>query len=192
MSFLIPPYYDVSRLVAFDPGLSTTGVAVYDVNSRTGQILRIYAYTIYTDQVKHWTDLDVETATERQYRLVKLGWAVRSAIELYNPIVVCCEAPFYHPKMPMAFVSLSEVIGMIRNSVLSYNHNIPFHVVEPQLVKKGVGVSGKKGKEVVCAALSNYPEIIQNLQVSLSDLDEHAVDAIAVGYATLKFKIPFV
>ena len=189
MSLYIPESYRSTRMVCFDPGLNTTGVSVYDIDSRTKEVLSIYAYTIYTDRTRDATGLDTEILTERSHKLYKLCGAIQHTLAEYNPSIVGSEAPFYNRLMPMAFVSLSEVVSMLRHTTLQYNYNIPFYLVEPQLVKKGVGVAGKKGKQVVMDAICGVPEIMRALTVPVEGLDEHAIDAIAVGWSMLKFKI---
>lgn len=176
-------------MVCFDPGLNTTGVSVFDIDSRTMQVSGISAYTIYNDKLGDATGLDPDLLTERTFKLYKLCLGIQNAINYYQPNLVGCEAPFYNRLMPMAFVSLSEVVSMIRHTVLQYNYNIPFYLVEPQKVKQGIGVAGKKGKQVVMEAISRVPEIMSVLNVPLESLDEHAVDAIAVGWSMLKYKV---
>lgn len=189
VTLYIPESYNSSRLVCFDPGLNTTGVSVFDVDSRTKRVSSVYAYTIYNDKLGDVTGLDSEILTERTFKLYKLCQGIHNAIDYFKPSIVGCEAPFYNRLMPMAFVSLSEVVSMIRHTVIQYNYNIPFYLVEPQKVKQGVGVAGKKGKQVVMDAIRNIPELMDNLTTPLDSLDEHAVDAIAVGWSMLKFKI---
>ena len=189
MPLHIPECYRSTRMVCFDPGLNTTGVSIFDVDSRTKEVLSVFAYTIYTGQVRDVTELDSEILSERAQKLYRLCGAIQQTLDLYGPAIVGCEAPFYHPRMPMAFVSLSEVVSMLRHTALQYNYNIPFFLVEPQLVKKGVGVAGKKGKQVVMDAICNIPEIMRVLSVPIETLDEHAIDAIAVGWSLLRFKL---
>ena len=189
MTLYIPKEYLTTKLVCFDPGLNTTGVSVYEVDSRTKQVLSVFAYTIHTEKLRDFTGLDEEILTERTHKLYKLGLAIQHVLADHNPRIVGCEAPFYNHRTPMAFVSLSEVVSMIRHSVMTYNYNTPFHLVEPQLVKKGVGVAGKKGKDVVMDAMSRIPEVMGVLHTPLEGLDEHAIDAIAVGWSMLKYKL---
>lgn len=189
MPLHIPECYRSTRMVCFDPGLNTTGVSVFDVDNRTKEVLSVFAYTIYTGQSRDATGLDTEILSERTHKLYKLCDAVQHTLGYYGPAIVGCEAPFYNRMMPMAFVSLSEVVNMIRHTTLQYNYNIPFYLVEPQLVKKGVGVAGKKGKQVVMDAICDIPEIMRVLSVPIETLDEHAIDAIAVGWSLLRFKL---
>lgn len=189
MPLYVPISYHSTKMVCFDPGLNTTGVSVFDVDSRTKEVLSVYAYTIHTGQSRDSTGLDTEIVTERTHKLYRLCDAVQQTLNFHDPGIVGCEAPFYNRMMPMAFVSLSEVVNMIRHTTLQYNCNIPFFLVEPQLVKKGVGVAGKKGKQVVMDAICNTPEIMRALTVPIESLDEHAIDAIAVGWSMLRFKL---
>ena len=189
MPLYIPESYCSTRMVCFDPGLNTTGVSIFDVDSRTKEVLSVLAYTIHTGWVRDVTGLDTELLSERTHKLYKLCDAVQQTLHCYGPSIVGCEAPFYNRMMPMAFVSLSEVVNMLRHTTLQYNCNIPFFLVEPQLVKKGVGVAGKKGKQVVMDAICNIPEIMRSLSAPIETLDEHAIDAIAVGWSLLRFKL---
>ena len=191
MTLYIPDLYKEVRLLCFDPGLNTTGMSVFEVCGRTKQIRSIHSSTIYTERMRDYTGLDDEIVAERTLKLYKLLTTVQQALAFYSdkPLIVGCEAPFYNARMPMAFVSLSEVVNTFRNAVIQFNCNIPFIVVEPQLVKKGVGVAGKLGKEVVMDAVRGIPEIMGALVTPLETLDEHAIDAIAVGWSLLRFKL---
>lgn len=189
MPLVIPEWYERFKMVAIDPGVNTTGVSVFDIETRTGKILNIEAQTLTNSKLANMTGLDPDIVPERTIKLFKLRDAIVYILNFVRPTVVACEAPFYNSLMPMAYGSLMEVTGMVHQSVLAYNSNTPFHLLAPQLVKKSLGVAGKKGKEVVMEAVKNRPDLIQVLSTPLETLDEHSIDSIGVGDALLRYRL---
>lgn len=74
---------------------------------------------------------------------------------------------------------------MLRQSVMQYDQWLPYYMVDPPTVKKAVGAKGNADKEEVKRQLLLIPEIVEKSLVDLSTLDEHSIDAIAVGYFLL-------
>lgn len=171
--------------IAIDPGLNNTGIAIFYVKVNPFEILSITASTLRADRLLDDTGLDDEDFTERLHKRYKMGNALKRILEETNPCVVVSESPFFDRRKPGSFAVLTEVLTTLFDTVVNYNPLIRFSMVEPLLVKKVLGVAGQKGKEVVREAMSKETLLIQALSSPLEHLDEHAVDAIGVGYTYL-------
>lgn len=171
--------------IAIDPGLNNTGIAIFYVKVNPFEILSITASTLRADRLLDDTGLDDEDFTERLHKRYKMGNALKRILEETNPCVVVSESPFFDRRKPGSFAVLTEVLTTLFDTVVNYNPLIRFSTVEPLLVKKVLGVAGQKGKEVVREAMSKETLLIQALSSPLEHLDEHAVDAIGVGYTYL-------
>ena len=186
MQLIIPDTYSVYKVLGIDPGLNNTGIAIFTIDCVSNSILNIDAFTLINDKLSDYTGLDEEQYTERTIKLYKLQEAVNHVLAFNNPIAVGCEAPFYNRFRPMAYGALLEVVNNIFASIIKYNPNILFHLLEPLLVKKIVGAGFMKGKISVKESVAKIPELVNVTSQDLNTLDEHSIDAIAVGYSMLK------
>ena len=187
--FAIPVEYQRVNVVAFDPGGDTTGVAVLTINPSTAEIFSGSAWTLKTSKIQAFTGLDPDFHSERVCKLKSLSLEVYSILEQTRPWAVGCEAPFFNRLMPSAYGSLTEVVSNIQNTCLHYNPYTRFELVSPQLVKKSVGVAGKKGKEIMRAAVGSDTALSSKLLVDLNTLDEHAIDALAVARCMINYRL---
>jgi Holliday junction resolvasome RuvABC endonuclease subunit len=173
---------NIIKIVALDPGLNNTGVSsiLFDYNSRS--IVGIAAYTIKTEDLikKHYMTNYLDDRTIKQLMLKE---KFIETVEFFKPDVVISEAPFFYSSKPVAFKALVEVINLFKMVLAESYPQTPFVQLEPLMVKKHVKSlnihdkdSTKEALEVL--GLSKY--------LLLNTLDEHAVDAISIGYAFLK------
>ena len=101
-------------------------------------------------------------------------------LEFYKPLSVVCETPFFNMQRPSAAGPLYELLTTLEQTLFEWDKEKPLYKVEPKTVKKAVGASANAKKDEVRSALSKVKE----LQCACLDfLDEHAIDAIAVGYS---------
>jgi len=180
---IAPDHFRHFSWVGIDPGLSKCGISVFKMTDR--QLDSIEAFTLVTDQLNIYSSYQEEQHTERHIRLNRLSLAYREVLFRVAPALVCCESPFYNPKMPSAFGSLTEIITVLRLETNQYNLIVPFILYSPQEVKKTFSRSGKVGKLVMREALEKDDILTDKLITPLYSLDEHGVDAIAVGYTLL-------
>ena len=179
--------YHTFKLVSIDPGLNNIGAAVFDISLEKDsfKITRILAETLQEDRVVDQVCYDIEKDEERHYKRIRMVSALMRLIRHHRPSVVVCESPFFNATRPSSYAVLVEVIMEIQMSVYQYDNAIRFSLFAPQLVKKSLGVAGQKGKEVVREAMAKNETLIEALDGDLDSLDEHSVDAIAVGYTFL-------
>lgn len=184
---IIPEDYGNYRMISVDPGLGRCGVAIYDMYDGC-RIDSINAYTLINEHLNQITGMDEERSSDRTLRLRRLHNAFIDIFEREQPAIVAFEAPFYNRFRPMAYGSLTETCDTIKYAAYEVLPNSIVTFVEPMLVKKAVGASKGKGKDVVREGISRIPEIMLKLKSNYDRLDEHSVDAIGVGYATIKYR----
>ena len=180
----IPNEYHIVNMVSIDPGLNTCGIALYRLDTIKKEIVSIEAFTIYVDNLNDDTGLIEDITTERFIKIIKLCNAIKRIIKEVDAKVVVSEAPFYNRFMPMAYGALLEVVSNINRSVYEVNNSIIFDSYAPQLVKMSIGAAGIKGKDVIKDKIREsilHSKILGNYEM----LDEHSIDAIAVGYTFL-------
>ncbi len=182
----------IVRVIAIDPGSHATGVARFDVNPATREIISIRAWSIKVDRLKNDTSLPDEMFSEKFIRFYKLRNEMLRTFQRENVMYVAYEGPFMNRLQPSAYGPLVALQTLIQDALVTYSPGVPFFVLQPQQGKKAVGVAGKKGKDVIKEAVKRYPELMNGLEAGhclLDDLDEHAIDAIAVGFCALKLDL---
>lgn len=181
---VVPESFRKFTWIGIDPGLSQCGFSVFEVTD--GQLSAIKPFTIITDRLKNHTLYTGDFHSEREIRMSKLCDAFRYTLYQYGPSLVCSESPFFNRLMPGAYGSLRETVAALRLVVNSYNPFIPFIQFSPQEVKQTFKRSGQVGKLVMKEALLADQFLCSKLIVSPELLDEHSVDATAVGYTWYK------
>ncbi len=168
----------VIRVIAIDPGAINCGIAIMDMDY-TGAINLVYVNTITTQHyLKSVKDI-VQMHGERFARNTIIGRIVTELMLTYNPRVVACEAA-YLSHYPEAFKALVETITTLKNTIFNYDESIHFHLLEASVVKANLNVKGDSGdKSLMLNAL--LAKTLINCSVDLNTLDEHSIDAIAIG-----------
>ena len=166
--------------VSIDPGLTTCGFSIFTVVNRS--IESIEAFTITNNKINLISDYQDQYHSDRQIRMHRLCLVWNEILYRVNPIAVICESPFYNPRMPGAFGSLTETVAALRITLNNFSTITPFISYSPQEVKQSFKRSGQVGKLVMREALLEVPELLSKLHTSIENLDEHAIDSIAVGY----------
>lgn len=174
-------------LLAIDPGLNNTGVAVFKLNLDPFEIVSINALTLQAQRLIDTSGLDDEDYAERAHKRYSMAHALKSIIVRENPSAIACESPFFDRRKPSSFAVLTEVLITYYDTAVKVNPAVRFSYVEPLLVKKILGVAGQKGKEPVRESMEKQ-DFLSKLTQRLDDLDEHAVDAIGVGITYIKVK----
>lgn len=187
--FPIPSSYNRFTLVAIDPGLNNIGVAIFVIDTRLLKILSISAFTIKEERVEDRSCMDEEYVNEQTVKRSRMVSSVLTVIEKNFPEALVSESPFFDRRKPGSFAVLTEVINEIFSGTLRFNNNIRISMVAPLLVKHTLGVAGQKGKEVVKEAMAKETELLALLQDDFEKLDEHAIDAIGVGYTYFKRRL---
>jgi Holliday junction resolvasome RuvABC endonuclease subunit len=176
-------------IVGIDPGSVHLGTAVLHIDLAT---LRITSTTARTFDARHVSTLLPETLWtsqlfgERLGRIASLEDALLSLLLDVDPHMIVCEAPFINLRRPQAHGVLTEVICGIRRAVMRYDAWKPLYLIDPASVKNAVGAKGNADKDAMRSALLHLPALCYDGNVPLRLLDEHSIDAIAVGYSHWK------
>lgn len=179
-------------LMAIDPGLNNIGVAIYFISLNPNRINKIIAFTLKATKVVDSSGLDEELLSEQFIKRQKMTNAVKQIAEQYMPDIFVSESPFFNHKTPGSFAILTEVISSCFDKVIEIDPNTVIATLEPKYVKKLFGIAKEIGKEVVKDAVSRFTIITDSLEGNLEALDEHSVDAIAIGYTYLVNKAELV
>lgn len=169
-----------TRILSIDPGGTTAGFCITDYDDVTGKSYVVDAHTVHLDKlVKQYYSDECKFYGEKITRLYALKDAVFKVLESWEPFYIVSEGP-YMGSFVTAFASLTSCVTAIRFAARELSGYKDVTVIDPATVKKSIGVSGKSGdKNLVRLAISKRDITYTN--VSLDDLDEHSVDAIAVG-----------
>ena len=117
----------------------------------------------------------------RTVRLMILGDIVTDFLRTHRPHAVIVESN-YLGKFANSFAALVECVIVIRNALYKYDPFIPLYMVDPSTAKINAGMAKVKGtdKEDVRRALRSRTDL--KWDIDIDSLDEHAVDACAIGY----------
>lgn len=173
----------VFRVFSIDPGTNTLGVAVLDIDMVKDCITVQHAATLHIGKMSNNYPQIAAIHGDRVTKLYVVEKALVRMFISWMPDAITSEAP-YMGAFPQAYAALVECVSAIRRAVIKFDRSMPFPTFDPATVKKSVGVSGKSGdKSAMNHAVLHIPNLVFNGQVVVADLDEHAIDAIAVGYA---------
>lgn len=126
---------------------------------------------------------------ELQTRLFALKQSLLRTIDYWQPEVLVCESS-YMGKFAHSFMALTQVKEMLFQLARETSPMLPISFIEPSVAKKSVGANGSKhNKDAVREALLSLPNLILNQSIPFDNLNEHATDSIAIGYAFLTIKL---
>lgn len=170
------PYY----ILAVDPGTSTIGFAV--LRCRHGLKPRVmYADTLDASKGVKFRQYEAEQLGNKFVRLTIISDFVTAIYKAWPIDLVIFESPFLG-RFPQSFKGLVEVTQAMKDALYQEDMHFKFTDIDPKSVKNKIGVSGgSKDKDDMYHALLNYEDIEWGAGVFLDELDEHAVDAVAVG-----------
>ena len=181
-------HHDQFTILAIDPGSHHIGLSTQKIQTNPPPILSISAFTLHSHRVIDTSGLDDDEYIERVRIRHSMLRAFKNIVIDVMPDIVVSESPFFDRRKPGSFAILTEVITGLFDTVLEVNPLIRFSTIAPQSVKQVLGVAGQKGKEVVIEAMATFPDITEALDVELTTLDEHSVDATGVGFAYYRTK----
>lgn len=180
---VIPPTSSrTACLMSLDPGSDTLGTAKLDIDLESLDLMAITAQTLKGGRAGRGS-WESEMFGERLGRIHANQQTLLGMFRFYRPFIVASESPFISRRMPTAYGALMEVICSIRAALYEYDEWKQLHLYDPITVKMAVGATKFKGKDPVRDGVLAFPNIQQLYTGStpLEDLDEHSLDAIAVG-----------
>lgn len=188
-----PPFY---RIISIDPGTDTMGLAWFDLNLATFEAHLRDAQTLKAGKLVRDLPFVAETLGERHARLQTHANALCNIFYQVQPHCIISEAA-YMGRFVQAFESLVEFLYMLRSVVFQYDPSLALETVDSPTAKNAVGAPGKRPKGMDPKAYKAHIGecVVQTLQqskiqvapqINLMALDEHSVDAIAVGCYKLR------
>ena len=172
-----------------DPGTHNLGLGFLHVDLFNFRVKAYEAYTLKAEKLMDDDDYLVQTHGHTFARICALGDEIERRLRIRKPSVMACEAAYFHKLHPGAYGPLLMSINGIRDAIMRYNRFMPFHSIEPSVVKTAAGAHGAKGedkKTAVLRGLQKNPEFQQARALTpLESLSDHAVDSLAIAYARL-------
>lgn len=160
------------KMVSVDPGTSTCGVAIWDINDKF-EIVSLNSLTIKVN-----TDIYLDTRILTVYDLLL------NIFKEEKPMVLVHESGFIDRFRPQAYGPIYATIFIIRNSFRKYMETVNDDYIfqYPPKMVKALMSTGEAGKLDMLKAVKDNKE----LSPFLTDVEsEHAIDAIAIGYTHL-------
>lgn len=182
--FTLPESTEPLRVLAIDPGSSNTGIAQFVWDYIEEQIRVTDAFTLFfKDSETAYADIRDNNGA-RVGRLHQMEDRLTEVFNDFQPHLVIAESN-YLGRFADAFSTLVECVAVIRNVLYRYDPTLPLIQVDPPTAKKDAGVVGRsKDKMDVARALKRQTNIYW--LVDIDTLDEHSVDAVAVGYHIMR------
>lgn len=176
----MPATTEPFKILSLDPGSSHLGVSiVLDYLDGTDLVIDD-SFTVHLKDNNPLYSEFGDLHGNRVVRLMQLGDAVLDLLRTHKPHAIIVEAN-YLGRFATAFAALVECVAMVRSAVYTYDPFMPLYQVDPSTAKINIGIERVKGtdKEDVRKAIRKRTRIKWN--VNLDELDEHAVDACAIG-----------
>lgn len=170
-------------VVGIDPGTNSVGFSRIEIDCFSWEIKEIWATTLHVDKLQRYDGFVLGPHAERTGKLLKLRQSMTLMLNWARPHHVCCESPFYNRLRPGAYGPLVEAIFALKMASFDHDPLIPFTTLEPSTIKKAMGAGAIARKEKVKEAVMENMTVIKTAIVDVDQLDEHAIDAIAVGYS---------
>lgn len=167
-------------VLAFDPGSSHLGIAILDSKLDGSKTVVRHAFTEHLKDTHPGYTAFADLHGSRQVRLMILRDTVLNMIRTIRPNAVIVESN-YLGRFANSFSALVECVAAVRSALFEYDPFIPLYLVDPTTVKISAGMKRVKGtdKEDVRNAIRGCTDL--EWWVDLEELDEHSVDAVAIG-----------
>jgi Holliday junction resolvasome RuvABC endonuclease subunit len=178
---VMPESKEPFRIAGFDPG-ANLGLSLIENHLDGSKPIVKIAETAKLNPAEFCYKDMAELHGNRVARLMILYDRVTEFLRTHKPHGVIIEGN-YLGRFANAFSSLVECVFVIRNAVYAYDPFLPLQMVDPTTVKTNIGMKKIRGtdKEDVRKALASVKDLEWD-GVDINDLDEHAVDSVAIGY----------
>lgn len=153
--------------LSIDVGIANLGIAVYtETNKKIDKLLQLTTY---------------KTTNEKsiQNRLVDITDYIKKLIKTYNVQEIIYERPVFTGSKKNA-EKVNYVVGNLY--LLAGVLKIPIYDINPNTVKKVLTGNGKAKKPDILKGVIQISSTINLNGHVLSKADDHAIDALAIGY----------
>lgn len=174
----------VVNIIGIDPGSQTLGLSVLSFDPVTLEMKKTQAQTFKGDRLPMMSGAYSDSHGERLARINAHRENLYNLFIHYRPHFVVCESPFYSSRMPSAFGALMQVVDLaVYSAINQYSPYMQLQLIDPPSVKKAVGAKGNGDKNAVRDSLLRICDKLKITPEQISKLDEHSIDAVAVGYS---------
>ena len=181
-------------IVSIDPGSTFLGVGIIKVDAASMEIESSTAFTLNGAKLSSEDDWIMETHGDRVARILSLEIELLRIFRSVRPNFICSESPFINTKFPASGLALTEVMWGIRSAVMKYDQWVILETLPPSNVKQAIGCKGNAVKDDMLAKIVSMKNKFKYIgKMPIEKLDEHSVDALAVGYykyTQLKLGVP--
>lgn len=169
------------KILSVDPGSSNLGFSFMEYDFETNETTLLKADTIIAKGNDNRYRNLIDYHEERQVRLLILKDSIADLLKDLKPNAVVAESN-YMGRFVSGFVPLVECVLLLRMALYEYDQFLKLYMVDPSTVKINIGMKRIRGttKDDVKKALIKSKKINFN-GINPNDLDEHAIDAVAIG-----------
>lgn len=171
---------DSVSILSIDPGTTNLGYAIIKINITTTEIIEAFAWTVDATRLVFYREDIIPTHSEKFARIISHKQNLKNVLDFYKPLIVVSETPFFNMKRASAAGPLYELLTTVEQTIYEWDKYKPLYKIDPKTVKKTVGASHNAKKPEMRECVSKVKELSC---ACLDLLDEHSIDALAVGYA---------
>lgn len=171
----------MSLVFSIDPGTTMIGFALSEIDTGN-RFTPVDARSVDLEamaKAKYGFSLQ-ETHGVFYSRIRCVYDAVTSILNNYNPDYLVIESSFMG-KFAAAFDALVQCISAIKQAYYDYCPTRAVNMITPSEIKTYVGVSGRSGDKDLM--YHGVKPLLVNTGINIDQLDQHAIDAVAGGYA---------
>ena len=172
--------------MSIDPG-SNIGISIYTISvdyTDTNMVFNIESIETNVIVLENYIPEYNIANNKLLSKLHILKDVLENLLIEHDPSVVAVEEAFANMRFPLAVIQLSQYLGIILQTVSSFNPFLKVFKYAPKLIKKYVGSGGNANKDDMLSTVSKISEIVKH--VDITKLTEHEIDSLAIGYITLQ------
>lgn len=182
---------NIYRVIAIDPGSTTLGYAILDIDMDK---FHIELKDVYTININDALKSKKEFFEWKEYTKCRMRWLrthLKELLEKDSPHCLIVEDNFMSMNVS-SFRVLVQVKEYIEDALYNYDPSMQMDTVDPMTVKYGIGavekgkLKRKKGQDtklLVRKHLENLDDLVwPESAPDILHLDEHSIDAVSIGY----------
>lgn len=181
------------RLLAIDPGTDQMGLACLQINIDQPNMIVVDANTFSATKRLRFDPYYQQLETIHGSRFARL-WIHQGTLEYelfrWRPHEVISESPFIGRRNTHAFEALVQCVHSLRETLFHYDPWMTLQLIAPMEAKKAIqrshrGVVKSDVKHALDQLIDRPQDsaLVVHEHLDWEALDEHALDAVSVGYA---------
>lgn len=178
-------------ILGIDPGTTTVGFCVMEIDPVTVDRKSFEAFTIHCEKPcggRHTNDDLLDSHSALFVRLQEIRARFKNILEFYQPVQVATELPFFNGLHPTAFAPLIQVLSVIEDELYQWSPHKPLYRIENTTAKALIYPTSKEDRKVIYAIKGSKYRIIACLEknpqfqwINHTVYDEHSIDAILIA-----------